>query len=139
MRDIASELAELLEDAGIGLVRPPSPGANLFTAPMPDADGDVPARSVALVVTGGAEPQLYLGLGQAAYLVVHCQVRVRSGREDFQGGQQLALMVFMTLNQSCFRPQAFVQANESWSTYLGDDSSGRHRWMTNLMFRYMAR
>lgn len=137
MRDIASELAELLEGAGLGLRRPPAPGANLFTAPMPEADGGVPDPAVALVVTGGAGPQPYVGQGRAAYLAPGCQVRVRSAREDFEGGQQLAHAVFATLNQSALVPYAVVRAEESAPAYLGTDGADRHRWVLNLALGYL--
>ncbi|WP_233613932.1 MULTISPECIES: minor capsid protein [Corallococcus] len=133
MRDIASELAVLLEGAGLGLVRPPAPNANLFTAPMPEADSDVPDRALALVVTGGTGPQSYVGGGRAAYLAPECQVRIRSAREDFEGGQQLAQAVFATLHLSDLRPYALARAEESAPTYLGTDGADRHRWVLNLV------
>ncbi|WP_223744874.1 minor capsid protein [Corallococcus sp. AS-1-12] len=133
MRDIASELAVLLEGAGLGLVRPPSPGANLFTAPMPEEDGDVPDQAVALVATGGAGPQPYVGQGRAAYLTPGCQLRVRSAREDFEGGQRLAHAVFAALNQSALVPYSVVRAEESAPAYLGTDGADRHRWALNLV------
>nr|WP_255654356.1 minor capsid protein [Corallococcus sp. EGB] len=116
------------------MVRPPAPDANLFTAPMPEADGGVPNRAVALVVTGGAGPQPYVGQERAAYLSPGCQVRVRSAREDFEGGQQLAHAVFAALNQSALVPYAVVRAEEeSAPAYLGTDGADRHCWMINLL------
>ncbi|MBZ4336700.1 minor capsid protein [Corallococcus sp. AS-1-12] len=132
MRDIALELAVLLEGAGLGLVRPPAPGANLFTAPMPEADGDMPDRAVALMVTGGAGPQAYVGLRRAAYLTLAFQVRVRSAREDFEGGQQCALGVYSVLHCLSLVPYAIVRAEESAPIYLGIDGSDRPRWSLNF-------
>ena len=132
MRDFASELAVLLESAGLGLVRPPSLSANLFTAPMPEADRNVPDRAVALVVTGGAEPKSYIGKGRAAYLAPGCQVRIRSAREDFEGGQNLAHNVFVVLNLSVLAPYAMVRAEESAPAYMGTDAADRHRWVVSV-------
>ena len=126
----------MLEAVGLGLARPPAPGANLFTSPMPEVDGDVPDRAVALVVTGGAGPLPYLGLGRAAYLSPGCQVRIRSAREDFQGGQSLALAVLEALHQTPHLPSAGVRAEESAPEYLGSDGADRHRWVLNLMIAY---
>ncbi|WP_404362877.1 hypothetical protein ACIHQR_23090 [Corallococcus coralloides] len=138
MRDIASELAVLLEGAGLGLVRPPSLGANLFSAPMPEADGDVSDWAVALIVTGGAEPQAYLGLRRAAYLAPHCQVRVRSAREDFEGGQRLTQAVFASLSQAVLSPYAVVRADDSMPTYVGPDGTGCHKWVMNFVVRCLS-
>ncbi|MCP3060972.1 minor capsid protein [Myxococcus sp. K38C18041901] len=137
-RDIAAELAAVLEAAGLGLARPPAPGANLFTSPMPEVDGGVPDRAVALVVTGGAGPLPYLGVGRAAYLSPGCQVRIRSAREDFQGGQALALAVFAVLNQTPDVLGVSVRAEESAPVYLGTDGADRHRWVLNVMLKCLA-
>ncbi|WP_267574055.1 phage tail terminator protein [Corallococcus sp. bb12-1] len=138
MRDIALELAVLLERAGLGLVRPPASGANLFTSPMPESDGAVPDRVVALVVTGGAGPQSYVGRRRMAYLVPECQVRTRSEREDFEGGQRLAQSVFAALNQSALMPYSVVRAEESAPAYLGTDDADRHRWVFKLVVGYLV-
>ncbi|MCP3163333.1 minor capsid protein [Myxococcus qinghaiensis] len=137
-RDLAAELATVLEAAGLGLTRPPASGANLFTAPMPEVDGSVPDRAVALVVTGGAGPLPYLGLGRKAYLSPGCQVRIRSAREDFEGGQSLALAVFAALNQTPDMSSATVRAEESAPVYMGTDGADRHRWGINLMVGFIA-
>ncbi|NTX51118.1 hypothetical protein [Myxococcus sp. CA039A] len=135
-RDLAAELATVLEAAGLGLTRPPSSGANLFTAPMPEADGGVPDRAVALVVSGGAGPLPYLGLGRATYLSPGCQLRIRSAREDFEGGQSLALAAFTVLHQSPHFPGISVRAEESAPVYLGTDGADRHRWIVTLVVRF---
>ncbi|GHG91397.1 hypothetical protein GCM10012319_52200 [Comamonas sp. KCTC 72670] len=135
-RDLAAALAAVLESAGLGLVRPPAPGANLFTSPMPEAGGRVPDRAVALVVTGGVAPVRYLGAGRAAYLSPGCQVRVRSAREDFQGGQFLALAVFDVFLRSPRVPNVMVHVEESAPVYLGADGTDRHRWGLNLNVGY---
>ncbi|AGC44578.1 hypothetical protein MYSTI_03266 [Myxococcus stipitatus DSM 14675] len=127
----------MLEAAGFGLVRSPASGANLFTAPMPEVDGGVPDRAVALVVTGGAGPLPYLGLGREAYLSPGCQVRIRSEREDFQGGQSLALAVFSVLNQTPDLMGVAVRAEESAPVYLGTDGVDRHRWVLNFGVGYV--
>ncbi|WP_418766430.1 minor capsid protein [Myxococcus xanthus] len=106
---------------------------------MPAVDGDTPDRAVALVVTGGAGPVLYLGLGRSAYLSPGCQVRIRSAREDFQGGQQLALAIFESLYQTPNISSVAVRAEESAPLYLGADGADRHRWVVNLTTRRMCR
>ncbi|WP_370456621.1 minor capsid protein [Corallococcus sp. Z5C101001] len=98
---------------------------------MPEVDGTMPDRAVALVVTGGAAPQPYVGKGRAAYLLPSSQVRIRSGREDFEVGQQLAHAVFAVLNQSVLVPYAVVRPEESAPIYLGLDKADRHLWALN--------
>ncbi|WP_420826642.1 minor capsid protein [Myxococcus eversor] len=105
---------------------------------MPEADGGVPDRAVALVVTGGAGPLPYLGLGRAAYLSPGCQVRIRSARETFREGQQLAFAVFEALHQSLGISNASVRAEESAPTYLGTDGADRHRWSLSLVVGYRS-
>lgn len=92
---------------------------------------------MALVVTGGAGPLPYLGPGRVAYLSPGCQVRIRSAREDFQGGQQLAHSLFEVLHQTQLVPSVTVRAEESVPVYLGTDRMDRHRWMLNLALRYL--
>ncbi|WXH32388.1 hypothetical protein WA016_06371 [Myxococcus stipitatus] len=103
---------------------------------MPEVDGGVPDRAVALVVTGGAGPLPYLGLGRAAYLSPGCQARIRSAREDFQGGQALALAIFSVLNQTPDLRGVAVHAEESAPVYLGTDGADRHRWVLNVGLGY---
>ncbi|WP_216669635.1 minor capsid protein [Corallococcus exiguus] len=138
MRDIASELAAVLEGAGLGLMRPPAPTANLFTAPMPEVDSEVPDTAVALIVTGGAGPQPYIGPRRMVYLSLGCQVRIRSAREDFEDGQQLALAVFGVLNLAFLAPFAVVRTEESAPAYLGTDGADRHRWVVNLVLGMLS-
>ncbi|NRD67608.1 hypothetical protein HRD49_38340 [Corallococcus exiguus] len=132
MRDLAAGLAALLESAGLGLVRPPVPGANLFSAPMPESDGIVPVRAVAVVMTGGAKPQPYMGKEGSVYLVPSWQVRIRSAREDFESGQQLAYDVFKALNLSILPPCAVVRVEESSPIYLGVNGGDLHSWCFSL-------
>ncbi|WP_368670345.1 minor capsid protein [Myxococcus sp. AM011] len=104
---------------------------------MPEVEGGVPDRAVALVVTGGSRPLPYLGIGRATYLSPGCQVRIRSAREDFQGGQSLALAVFAFLNQSQHLPGLSVRAEESAPVCLGTDGADRYRWALNLSLGLM--
>ncbi|WP_430393595.1 minor capsid protein [Corallococcus exiguus] len=98
---------------------------------MPEEEGDVPDRAVALVVSGGARPQPYLGLRRAAYFVTSCQVRVRSAREDFGGGQLLANAVFAVLEQACVTP-GVSRSEEGAPVYFGSDGSDRYIWSMNF-------
>ncbi|WP_368667763.1 MULTISPECIES: minor capsid protein [Corallococcus] len=138
MRDIALELADVLEAAGIGLMRAPATSANLFTAPMPEADGEVPDRAVALLATGGAGPQAYMGLRRAAYIAPGCQVRVRSAREDFEGGQRLAQAVFSALHLEALASCSVVRAEGSAPAYLGTDGADRHCWVFNVIIGFFV-
>ncbi|NTX65940.1 hypothetical protein HUA74_35300 [Myxococcus sp. CA051A] len=135
-RDIAAELAAVLESAGLGLVRPPVPEANLFVSPMPEADDGVPDRAVALVVTGGAGPLLYLGINRATYLSAGCQVRIRSSRDDFQGGQALALEVLGLFQQTPNVVGTSLRTEEGAPVYLGADQACRYLWILNLRLGY---
>lgn len=128
----AQALATVLEAAGLGLARPPAADANLFTAPMPEADG-VPDVCVALVNTGGGPPDAYVaGTTRAAYYHPSVQVRVRSSPEDFEGGETLARQALEALNLSS--PAGFVlcRVDQSAPTYFGPDQGGRHRWSFNV-------
>ncbi|WP_147444196.1 MULTISPECIES: hypothetical protein [Corallococcus] len=139
MRDIASELAVLLEGTGLGLMRPPAPDANLFTAPLPEADGDVPDMAVALMVIGGDRTQFYIGASRAIRLSLNCLIRVRSACEDFNGGQQLAYGLVESIGKSLGIPNAFVCAEEGAPEYSGADDLGRHRWVIHLSVRVLRR
>ncbi|NOJ81186.1 hypothetical protein HNV28_23145 [Myxococcus xanthus] len=66
-----------------------------------------------------------------------CQVRIRSAREDFQGGQQLAHSLFEVLHQTPYVPSVTVRAEESVPVYLGTDTTDRHRWILNIALRYL--
>ncbi|WP_368667067.1 minor capsid protein [Myxococcus sp. AB056] len=103
---------------------------------MPDVDGRVPDRAVALVVTGGVAPVPYVGAGRSAYLSPGCQVRIRSAREDFQGGQLLAFALFAVLHQTSHISRVSARAEESAPVYLGMDGADRHRWVINVLLRY---
>ena len=70
MRDPASDLATYLAGLGLGLVLPPADGANLFCAPMPEAEHGVPDPAVALINSSGSPPQPYLGSARSSWIGV---------------------------------------------------------------------
>lgn len=106
---------------------------------MPEVDGDIPDRAVALIVTGGTGPVPYLGSGRVVCFSPGCQVRIRSDREDYQGGQFLTLAVFAVLDQSPHVTGIGARSEESAPLYLGTDGADRHRWVVNLNLRYAWR
>ncbi|WP_420715060.1 minor capsid protein [Corallococcus sp. bb12-1] len=104
---------------------------------MPEVDARIPDRAVALVVTGGAEPQPYIGQRPSAYIMPGCQLRIRSGREDFESGQQLADAIFSALNQVTLEPHAMMRADESTPRYLGADGADRHQWLISIRIGFL--
>jgi hypothetical protein len=138
MHDSASDIATTLAAAGLGLTT----GANLFIGRLPEAglasDGvPAPDACVAVLQTGGGAPLPFVGQGRKALLSVACQVRVRSGREDFQGGQALAFAVWEALNQTTPSPYLSVVLRESTPFYGGPDNEDRHLWALNVALTYV--
>ncbi|WP_371823545.1 minor capsid protein [Myxococcus sp. CA056] len=104
---------------------------------MPEADGGVPDRAVALMVTSGAEPLPYLGSGQAICLAPGCQIRIRSEPEDFQRGQALAFAISKLVRLTTAVTGVVIRSEESFPRYLGADEAGRYRWVVNILAKYV--
>lgn len=133
MKTVDSDLAAVLEAAGLSLVRPPTANANLFLGVMPeDDDSTVPDRCVAILETGGRPPVPFVGGGRVTYRRVTCQVRVRGPREDFANGQTLARAVLDALNLATVSGYVQVRVRESAPFYGGTDQSDRHGWAMNV-------
>ncbi|QSQ17182.1 hypothetical protein [Myxococcus landrumensis] len=124
-RDVAADLAQLLAAGGLGL----NVGANLFLGPALEADeATVPDVSCFVLQTGGDAPLSYLGGGRRTYRTVTCQVRVRSARESFRGGQALALAALDVLHLANAAPYVLIEVGEGSPNYIGTDGSDRHWW-----------
>jgi hypothetical protein len=134
-RDVATDLAGLLENSGLGLTCPPA-GQSLFVGPMPETDADTEARAVAVLQTGGPPPVGFIGKARAALWTVSCQVHVRSNREDFAGGQALSSDVLTALHQAALPPYLSIRVRESAPFYLGPDGADRHLWVMNVQLEY---
>lgn len=140
MKNVASDLAVVLEAAGLSLTRPPSGLQNLYTAPMPEKsdDGQVPDKCVALLNYGGGSVIPYLNGNRRSTYVARCQALIRAGREDFADGQTLAFAVHDALHLKTVSGYLEVRAREASPTYLGTDKADRHLWSLNLEAMYVA-
>lgn len=137
-RDVASDLALVLEASTLGLARPPAMAANLFLGALPeDDDFSVPDVAVAILSTGGANVEPYLG-GRSAYMRATCQVLVRGPREDYETGQLLALGVHSALTLPELDPYVYVKVRESAPFRLPTDGSDRPLWSLNVEAQYSS-
>jgi hypothetical protein len=134
-REVATDVAWLLEASGLNLTRPPT-GTSLFVGPMPDVDEGAAPRAVSVLLTGGPPPTGFIGRARAALWTATCQVRVRSDREDFSGGQMLALSVLEALHQPKHASYLSVRVREGAPLYLGTDGADRHLWSMNVQLEY---
>lgn len=134
-RPVATDLATILGAAGIGLTS----GTNIFPGPVleVDAAGTVPAKCVFILRTGGEPPRPFLGGGKTTYRSVSCQVKVRSDREDFSGGETLAGAALDALNLASAAPYSLIQVDESAPFYGGVDGSDRHWWSFVVTAEYV--
>lgn len=139
LRNVASDLAGILEGAGLGLARPPAAAKNLYLGAMPEDDDDtVPDVVVAILPTGGSQPEPYLGATRTVYLQATCQVLVRGPREDYSAGQTLAFGVCRALSLPTLAPYVAIRVRESAPFPLPADDSDRGLWSLNVEAEYVA-
>lgn len=133
MRDVAKDLADVLQASGLSLTE----GDSLYVGQLwPEDDPDTPDKCVAVLQTGGAPPSAFIGGGQKADRFVTCQVRVRGDREEFLVGQSLALACSSALNQIAPSPYTSITVRESSPLFLGADKADRPAWSFNVEARY---
>lgn len=138
LRNVASDLAGLLEAAGLGLARPPS-GLNLYLGALPEDDDEtVPDTAVAIIPTGGASPEPYLGGARRQYLRATCQVLVRGPREDYATGQALAVGVWEALSLATLSPYVALRVREAAPFPLSRDDEDRGLWSLNVEAEYVS-
>lgn len=137
LRDVAADLAVVLEAASLGLARPPRAPGNLFLSALPeDDDFTVPDVAVAVLSTGGGDPEPYLGSSRTVYMRATCQVVVRGPREDHAAGQELAFGVHSALMLPALAPYVVVRPRESAPLRLPVDGSDRPLWVFNVEAQY---
>lgn len=135
-RTVDADIAGILEGAGLGLSTSGSP-KNLFTGPMPGAEGSLVAdESVAVLETGGPLAHPYIGGGRKTYRQVTCQVMVRSDPQDWAGGLALARGVYDALQLSTLSPYVQITIREGAPFYGGRDEQERHQWAMNVVAEY---
>lgn len=109
-------------------------GCNLFHGPVRGVSDFIPARSVFCLVTGGPEPSdchdddKYISFPQV-------QVRVRSDRQDYDNGVELARAITEILHNSApTEITNFIDARtvDSEPNYLGEDEDGHPEWSINV-------
>lgn len=132
MRDVGSDIAAILEAAGIGLTT----GVNLWIGQMPDAE-DTADLAVAVMQTGGNEPEPFVGGGRRVMLSPSCQVRVRGNREDYREAKQLALACASALNEISPAPYVRISLTESAPFFVGMDSADRPIWTLHVEAQYV--
>lgn len=138
VRDVAADLALVLEAADLGLARPPTVPRNLFLGALPeDDDWTVPDVAVAILSTGGSNAEPYIG-SRSVYMRATCQVLVRGPREDHATGQSLAFGVHSALTLPALSPYVFVKVRESAPFRLPTDGSDRPLWSLNVEAQYSS-
>jgi hypothetical protein len=130
MKPVASDLAGILEGAGLSLARPPTSPANLFTAPLPEPSQYVADKAVSVLLYGGDPPLPYVGGGKKALRTARCQVTVRSPRnDDLDAGQTLANACLDALNQATHASYVSIRAEQSVANYLAPRNRvDQHFW-----------
>lgn len=111
-------------------------GTDVFKGPVRAARDGVPARAIFVTPTGGPPGQIQRDISPPTELRENrVQIRVRSGQEDYAGGDTLARSVIAALS---FNPPTSpagykdVRALQPQPIYLRKDEQGLHEWSTNF-------
>jgi hypothetical protein len=111
------------------------PGVSAFTGPARAVDdAAVKGCCVFVLATDGDddEPIGAVALGSRTLAKPRVIVRVRSSRNDFLGGQELARACFDAVDRRPPAGYCDARARRSHPTYLGESSEGRHEWSFDL-------
>ncbi len=132
MAPVDEAIVDVLDTAVAALTKT----TNLFFSPMRPDDDYLPATCVFVLLTGGPEPERYSDGGAGTRLSRPAlQVTVRFDQGDYDGGRDLAKLVWAALDRSspadCL-PNSF-RCRESEPAYLGKDDGGRHLWTINVL------
>ena len=120
-------------DTAIGAL---TKGTNLFFSPVRPDDDYLPATCVFVLLHPGPEPVRYSDGGSGHRLSNPAvQVTIRYEQGDYDGGRDLARLVWAALDRSspadCI-PYSF-RCRGSEPGYLGADDGGRHMWSINAI------
>lgn len=111
--------------------------SNLFIGRMPDTD-KTPSPCVAVLNTGGAEPQSMLSGERQSVFAPSVQVLVRSSTDDFAAGEALARGVIEWCHQRVITGYLSWYARDSQPVLLGPDGDQRVLWAINFEAEYVA-
>jgi hypothetical protein len=121
------DVAQHLAAAGLGLTL----GGNLYASPsLPSADASVPVRAV-FVLSAGGDVDAYLGGGSLWEAPV--EVTVRSPSSAYAAGRTLALACLEALHLAQLPGYVSCAAEAAQPEYLGQDESGAHEWVVDVL------
>lgn len=130
MSDPVSDLVDYLDgDSALGLVK----GTDLFQGPMRGVSDDVGRDAVFISAIGGPAPQRFMGQ-EREFRRVLLTVRVRWGK--FAGGHAKSQAIQNTLQGASISGYLDVKSSESFPTYIGQDESGNHIFLSNYELAY---
>lgn len=127
-----SDIRIHLAAAGIGLTA----GTNLFDGPEVGQGTGVPHEACFVLSYGGAPTIAHMGKGyEERYPMV--QVRVRSGVDDYAGGEALSRAVLHAIHHRAVARSiggyyTDVTVQQSEPLYIGHDNDRCHRWSINV-------
>lgn len=129
---LAAQLAQYLDDEGVGVFDETGATGNIFIETLPDS----PDEAIGIYSTGGPTPE-----GRHPYDNQTLQIIVR-GTQDPRTAQATAQQIYDLLHT--FRDAAFVDggvwvvgchAMQSGPAHIGQDESRRHEYSLNIRLR----
>lgn len=126
---LLEELAQLLDDLGVGTYTPNTPGGTIYLATLPTS----PDRCMAIARYGAAEADSKL-----PYDEVNIQIRCRGSAVDARQAEADAQAVYDALHGLDSRPLAggawlaLALGIQGGPIYIGRDQSGRHEYVCNF-------
>jgi hypothetical protein len=100
---------------------------NLFYGPRRAVGEGSPAKAVFVVLAGGPPPQAFLG-STTVLRESSVQIIVRSSREDYDDGLDLAQEVQDAVHYAPIAGYKDVRVNDAQPVYLDQDEAGFHEW-----------
>ena len=107
-------------------------GLSVFEGPVQDGSG-VTDEAVFCLATGGLAPQSFFGQDPQQLKSKSVQVRIRSSKNQYNFGRQIAQDVWDTLKNAQPAGWMIIRMINSDTIYLGQDLEGRHEWSLNLL------
>jgi hypothetical protein len=134
LKDCEMDVAELLEEAGVGSTSTTPP--TLYAGPFPSTGPDALVNVQDVGAGEGAE-QLLGGGGRVA-LAPEVTVRVRGVRHQYAEARTAAFAAWQALWEA--RPEGYVRMVPlgSGPGYVGPDEVGRHRFSFTVRCEYRA-
>lgn len=128
IEEVDAALVELLAGAGLGLLVPPTEGANLFRGKTRPPGEDIPARAVFALGLGGLDNRPLGGTGSSVK-VFTARLTVRAEAEDWEAGKHLAIQCLRAVHRAEVPGFAYCLADTPAPLELGEDDQGLPEWV----------